>query len=110
MRFIIAFTIALIMLASCRDEMGNLDCSSISSAYAADIKPLITSNCATAGCHNAGSPQGDFTSYAGIKAMADNGRLKDKVIHDKTMPPSGPLSLDDRKKLQCWLNSGAPNN
>ena|ERR1041385_390194 len=93
-----------------KDEYADLDCSQISSAYNANIKPIINANCNSSGCHGAGSSNGDFTVYAGLKAKADNGSLNTRVLEDKTMPPSGALSLDDRKKIKCWINNGAPNN
>lgn len=99
-----------IVLNSCKDDLGNIDCSSISSSYSTAIKPLIDANCTTAGCHNAGSTRGDFTVYSGLKAVADAGTLEEKVINEKSMPPSGALSVDDRKKIKCWLEAGAPNN
>jgi hypothetical protein len=107
---LLAPAIAMILLASCKDDMDDLDCSTIASAYNADIKPIITNNCATAGCHVTGSAQGDFSTYNGIKTAADNGKLEQRVIHDKNMPPSGPLPLDHRKKIKCWLEAGAHNN
>lgn len=99
------------VLFSCSDkDLSDIDCSNIASTYSTDIKPIISNNCTLSGCHAAGSPNGDFTTYTGLKSVADNGKLNEQVIIDKKMPPSGPLSLDDRKKIKCWLNNGAPNN
>ena len=85
--------------------------SSINSAYNANIKPIITANCTfIGGCHAAGSAYGDLSTHAGLKAKVDNGSLNTRVLVDKNMPPSGALSLDDRKKIKCWINNGAPNN
>lgn len=97
---------------SCRkkDEYANLDCSTISSAYNANIRPIINANCMSSGCHNAGSVHGDFSTYAGVKAKVDNGSMNTRVLEDKNMPPSGPLPLDARKKIKCWIENGAPNN
>lgn len=103
--------IAGIWWSSCKkDEYKNLDCSTISSAYNANIKPIIDANCISSGCHNSGSNNGDFTSYAGLKGKADNGSLENRVLDKKDMPPSGALSLDDRKKIKCWIENGALNN
>ncbi len=93
-----------------KDGLNNLDCSAISSGYASNIKPIIDGNCLSSGCHNAGSANGDFTTYAGLKAKVDNGSVDNRVIQQKTMPLSGSLAMDDLKKIKCWLNSGAPNN
>ena len=102
----------LVLFQTCKkDDLKNLDCSTVPATYSANIKPLVTSLCATAGgCHAAGSANGDFTTYAGLKIMADNGMLEKETITDKSMPPSGALSLDNRKKIKCWLNNGSENN
>jgi len=102
--------VALLAVGSCRDDLRDIDCSSINSAYTANISPIILNSCVSPGCHNAGSTNGDFTTYAGLKAVADDGSLDDAVNIKKTMPKNGSLSVDDRKKIRCWINNGAPNN
>lgn len=106
--------VCLNVIISCKknkkDDLNNLDCSKISSSFAANVKPIMEGSCLTSGCHNAGSTNGDFTSYAGIKAKVDNGSMDNRVIQTKNMPLSGSLSMDQLKKIKCWLNSGAPNN
>lgn len=97
-------------ITSCRDDLKNLDCNSISAGYNADIKPIMQNNCNASGCHAAGSSNGDYTTYAGLKAAADNGSLDEQVNIKKSMPPTGKLPLDSRKKIRCWIEAGAPNN
>ena len=108
---IISF-LALLAIQSCKkkDPLDNVDCSKVNAAYAVNVKPIINANCVSSGCHNANSVNGDFTSYAGLKAKADNGSLNSRVIQQKTMPPSSPLSLSDLKSIKCWIDSGSPNN
>jgi hypothetical protein len=103
---------AALFFQTCKkDDLKNLDCSTIAASYAANIKPIITSQCATtSSCHGAGTNRSDYTTYAGLKAVADDGSLNQKVIVDKSMPPSGSLSLDERQKIKCWLNNGSLNN
>ena len=90
--------------------LATLDCSTINSSYSSGILPVINANCTSSGCHNAGSVNGDFTIYAGIKLKVDNGSINNRVVVQKNMPPSGALSVDNLNKIKCWLNSGAPNN
>lgn len=109
--FIIALLSVLIGLLACeKDEYKNLDCASVNASYKNDINPIIQGNCMSAGCHDAGSSNGDFTTYKGLKGKADNGSLNKRVLEKKNMPTNGALSLDDRKKLKCWLNNSAPDN
>ncbi len=85
-----------------------IDCSTVK--FSTDIQPIVESSCAIAGCHNAGSIVGDYTSYAGLEDRAKDGTMETSVIIDKTMPKSGSLSQDQLDKFKCWLDAGAPNN
>ena len=100
----------LLVQACKKDEYKDLDCNSINATYQAQVKPIIQANCLSSGCHNSGSSNGDFTEYKGLKGKANNGSLNKRVLKKKDMPSGGSLSLDDRKKIKCWLNSGAPEN
>ena len=93
---------------ACKTHKAVLDCSTTESSYSKDIAPLVLSNCMP--CHSSGSLKGDFTTYAGLNAVAASGDLKTKVLVRKEMPPTGPLAADLQKKIACWLNNGHPNN
>ncbi len=112
--FLILLTVATgsLIITGCKKEetLDNVDCSKGNSSYAANIRPIINGNCLSSGCHNTGSVNGDFTTYNGLKAKADNGSLNTRVVQQKNIPPSQSLSLDNLKKIKCWINSGAPNN
>ena len=90
---------------------GSSGCDSIT--YAKSIHPIMMSQCAIAGCHvSGGSGPTNFTTYAGVKADADNGKLKLRMIdgNPSMMPLTGKLPDAMISKVQCWLDSGAPNN
>lgn len=79
------------------------------------IKPVITLECAKAGCHTIGSGFGDFTTYAGIKVVVDNGKFEDRVVKGINGPmPQGGYSDKPTNKnkplLEAWLTKGAPEN
>lgn len=89
----------------------NFVCDTSAATFMAVIDPIIKSNCALSGCHvPGGSGNGDYTNYAGIKAAVDNGKIQERAINLRNMPPSGPLSNCDILKLQTWINNGALNN
>ncbi|MBC7861788.1 MAG: hypothetical protein IAF38_02365 [Bacteroidia bacterium] len=107
---LICFLSFIIYFSCKKKDYKNVDCSALPHTYSANIKPLINSNCAIPGCHVTGFPQGDFTSYSGVKASVNGGTFADAVLYKKTMPQSGALSKDDRQKIKCWIDEGAPNN
>ncbi|MFT7606221.1 MAG: hypothetical protein ACI8VT_003821 [Saprospiraceae bacterium] len=109
-----------IFAVSCGDDdtvepEEGIDCTGVDPSYMTDIKPIIDATCALAGCHVAGFVNGDYTTYAGLKAKVDNGSLLRRAVEDKDMPSpdtTGPTSLstDQIKLINCWIEDGAPNN
>ena len=109
---IISLSVCIVSLSSCKkkDEYKNLDCSSINSSYTASIKPIIDANCTSSGCHDAGSANGNYTTYEGLLIRVNNGTLSTRVLYTKDMPKNSSLSLEDRQKIKCWLDAGAQKN
>ena len=88
-------------------------CSTVT--YKTDITPIINQTCAIKSCHVSGTGEGDYTTYAGLKNDAINGKFKKEVLTNKSMPPrnsNGPNSLTaaQLEKFTCWINAGSPNN
>lgn len=108
--FLVVGMIAWLYLSCEKKEYRKLDCSEHPHAFTADIKPIIDVSCAVVGCHVSGSANGDFTTYAGIRASVEGGNFEDAVLYDQDMPPSGPLPKSQRQAIKCWLEEGAPNN
>lgn len=106
----------MFFILSCKKEktMEPTSCDTIPHTYSKDIKPIVLTNCAISGCHvQGGSGPGDFTQYAPLANYAQNGKLRDRVINKKDMPPpsSGKkLTQTELDKIDCWIRSGAPNN
>ena len=92
----------------------NSYCDTTNITYSGSIAAIMSGNCATPGCHvTGGSGTGDFTNYSGVKSQVDNGRLLPSVRRESTsipMPPTGSLRDCDIKKLEIWVQQGAPNN
>ncbi len=77
------------------------------SSYAADIKPIVTGKCVTAGCHDGSTQLPDFNNDSIILAKAKN--IQQFVFELNIMPPANglPLSVQEKEKLKCWLDNGA---
>lgn len=78
--------------------------------YLNEIRPIIDKDCATSGCHVPGTGRKDLTTYEGVKDIVDDGRLVDRAIVRKDMPPSQPLSGCEMDKIQKWIDDGALEN
>ena len=120
------FPVALMLLVfalvfSCskknEEEMTNgstTSCNSTNMTFATDVKPILQNNCFS--CHGNGLSQNgiNFDTYAGVKAVADNGKLIGAINHSagfSPMPQGAPkLSSCNIAKIQDWVNRGALNN
>ena len=101
------FIIFLLSLTACTKKVGMLPCDP---SYKKNIKPIIDFNCAISGCHVSGAFMGDYTTYAGLKAKADNGKLKLLVVDNNTMPLNSSLTSEQIGLIKCWIENGAKNN
>jgi len=110
------FCAGIVMVSSCKKDKGKIPitsqsfCDSLQVKYSVHIQPVIQSQCAISGCHTSGASMGDFTTYSGVKAKVDNGSFENRVLTLSNMPPVGPLPDSTKKKIDCWLKAGAPNN
>lgn len=88
-------------------------CDSTVFTYTA-VRKIVDANCIN--CHSGPSPSGglNYSTYAGLKAVADAGRLLGAVTHSAgyTPMPFGQPKLDECKitQIRKWIQSGAPNN
>jgi mono/diheme cytochrome c family protein len=86
-----------------------LNDNGITITYTKHTKAIFDNNCFS--CH---SPSGteswlDLSTYQDVKAQADIGLIKTRVIDESpsVMPPAGSLPQDLKDTLQMWLNQGA---
>ena len=87
-------------------------CDSINPiSFMNDIDPLLNNN-GCYGCHVAQIPI--FSDYASVYLEQD--RILDAIQHNQSVEPMpypiGSAKLADSliNKVQCWIESGAPNN
>jgi hypothetical protein len=80
--------------------------------YNAHAKTILDANCATAGCHIAGTGRQPFTTYAEVSAAIQNfgllGRLDGST--GAIMPPSGSFPSSQIAILTSWINNNYPEN
>jgi hypothetical protein len=72
------------------------------------VQPVINAACANS-CHSATSTNsgGPITDYNKIFAKRSDIKFQ---IENGLMPKTGSLTTDQKNKIICWINSGAPNN
>ncbi len=89
-------------------------CDTTNVKYSTHIKPLIQNNCQ--GCHSGATPGGgiNLSTYAGVKAIADNGKFFGTISHltgYKAMPQNGnKLSDCQITTVKIWISQGSPEN
>ena len=89
-------------------------CDTANMKFAANVQPILQANCYS--CHGNGNVNGGVTldTYAGVKAVADNGKLVGVITHAAGFPPmpQGGTKLSDCNinKIKAWIARGAPEN
>lgn len=78
-------------------------------SYTANIQPIIASNCAIPTCHVPRGSGIELVTYEQVKAIADNGKLRDRVIVRMDMPQAQALPPNQRQLIQAWIDQGSPN-
>lgn len=117
--FFLALFGSVLIIYSCskkneEDLSTGTTCNSSNMTYTANIKPILQSFCFS--CHGNGLSQNgvNFDTYAGVKAVVDNGKLIGAITHASgfsPMPENGSkLSDCNISKIQDWINHGALNN
>ena len=97
-----------------QDSGGGNACDTVNMTYSGNIKPILQANCYS--CHGNGQINGGVTldSYAGVKAVADNGKLISVITHAPGFPqmPQGGAKLSECNinKIRDWINRGTQNN
>jgi hypothetical protein len=84
--------------------------------FTGDVLPIFTTNCAIPGCHDGGGRESRLAlnSYTDIiqnvtPGNPDASRLYQTIIAKwgNRMPPSQPLSMENRTKIRVWIEQGA---
>ena len=90
----------------CNDTLG------ITMSYSLHIAPLIQTNCGTSsvGCHKVSSPNGDLTTYGGVKLYSQTGQLLGAIKHQSPynpMPQGAPKLSDCQIAVVAkWIQQG----
>ncbi|TNE50715.1 MAG: hypothetical protein EP344_17135 [Bacteroidetes bacterium] len=87
-------------------------CDTVGMRYSVEIEEIMSTHCNS--CHISTSPTYSgipYESHAQLKAVADNGKLLDRINNQAApMPETGLMSLCNRLKIEAWVKAGAPNN
>jgi hypothetical protein len=123
MKVLCAFSIlCLIFLSGCYDDskefiyptLTNTCNDTINVTYSGTIAPILNNYCVS--CHNGSNSGGNvnLSSYAGVKAVADNGNLLNSISHQGSIPPmpqgGGQLDNCSIDAFAKWIKAGAPDN
>ena len=84
--------------------------------YSTDVVNILQGNCYVCHAGNAAAGSGyKLDTYAGVKTMADNGRLVRAIMHTgpvNTHMPQGGAKLPECNiaKIRTWVRNGTLNN
>jgi hypothetical protein len=114
-----AFSFASVMLVSLAlntacgsksDDSDEAASTTSSYTYTADTKAIIDANCATSGCHAAGSVNKPMTTLAEIKTVTATKMITRLKADDSTRMPQNDTTFEtseDGVILLDWLAGGS---
>ena len=97
------------------EQLYNCTVDAANTTYSKAVTNILTSY-GCLGCHVAPVPSGniDLSSYAGVKAVAGDGRLYGAITHAPGLEPmpQGAAKMNgcDIRRIKAWIDAGAPNN
>lgn len=99
----------LLFLACSKSKPEPQPCDGTAKGFTADVNPVIQTHCNQPGCHASGSVNGPgpITNYAQVFNARSVIR---EAIRTGLMPQNSTLSTEERNKIICWIDSGAPEN
>ena len=120
---ILLVSIFILFISSCEyqtlDDIFEIEddsCHDGNVSFMDDILPIFEMRCNNTICHGGNFPQARvfLTSYEGVAAVAEDGRLVGSLVHEPDLVPM-PLNedmLDDctLDKIITWVESGFPDN
>jgi hypothetical protein len=89
-------------------------CDTTNITFSGKVTDILRLNCFS--CHSQSVNSGNISldNYAGVKAVADNGRLLGSIEHQPgflKMPQNLPqLSACDRSIIKIWIQNGSTND
>ena len=100
---------------SCEDDddtsgASNISCNGVVVGFAADVKPIIDSRCATSsGCHGSGSNVGPGALTTYTQVFQARTQIK-TAVSSGIMPKGSSLNTGEKASIVCWIEGGAANN
>lgn len=103
------------------DPITGVECDPDTVYFNRDVLPILISNCAMSGCHNAGTASDGvvLTDYQSVVSTADvdpgrpgNSDLYEVLVDDDPddrmpRPPASPLSTEQIAIIGKWIDQGA---
>lgn len=119
MKIRIAFILIMglfMILPGCKKESEPItyDCTGLTPTYDLNVKSLMDTHCATAGCHSASNKADgkDLSTYASTKSAASNTSFLGSIEHrsgfDNMPQNAAKLADTDIKTIACWIQNGMP--
>lgn len=75
-------------------------------SFNGEVADIITAKCSTASCHG-GTTEPDLRELSSIQSNI--GIIKTS-IQNNSMPPDDSLTIEQIRRIVCWLEDGAPDN
>jgi large repetitive protein len=101
-----SYTIGVIDVNGCTNTSSVTVSNLPQGALFTNVKAVLATNCAFAGCHGGATPQNGYNFADNCTIIAQKDRINARAVVAGTMPPSGAISAADKQKITDWINAG----
>ena len=110
--WLIVFALLTAWIISCT-HTANIDNIPVV-CFEKDVLPVFQNNCAIPGCHDGTRSGRAFNTYTSIRREVTPGKPYSSQLYQaiigsggNRMPPSAPLSIENRTIISVWIGQGA---
>jgi len=77
-------------------------------SYANEIQNILNASCNFSTCHGGGPSRSNLTTYDGVNN--NKAGIKTRLLNNSMPMSPGTISAENKQKIICWIDDGAPNN
>lgn len=104
--YLTGLSLVFFSMSACTQDENDDNSGTTPGPLFTQVKSVVSGNCATSGCHASPSNAGGLNLESNDNIVAAGSMIHLKAVEQGVMPPSAPLSTENKAKISNWINAG----